>query len=233
MSFFIDNANIIHNNKYDYSLIKKIENKVCIVCPYHGIFNQRPNNHLNLKQGCPKCKFELNSLTKSDFIERANAKHNNKFKYDGLKDINKYNDFIKLICPIHGEILQKIGWHLSGNGCKLCKESKGEISISKYLDDKKIIYIREHKFHDCKNIKNLIFDFYIHSMNICIEYNGIQHYKPIDNFGGYERYINQVENDNIKIKYCLDRKIDLIIVSYKDNINDVLNGKLLINLDYC
>ena len=54
---FIEEANKVHNNRYDYSKIEYIngKTKVCIICPEHGEFWQLPNNHIRNKQGCPKC----------------------------------------------------------------------------------------------------------------------------------------------------------------------------------
>lgn len=54
---FIKDANKVHNGKYDYSLVDYINNatKVKIICPTHGVFEQKPSNHLSGK-GCPKCK---------------------------------------------------------------------------------------------------------------------------------------------------------------------------------
>lgn len=53
---FVKRANKKHNYKYDYSKVsfKKLDNKVCIICPEHGEFWQQANNHLQ-GQGCPKC----------------------------------------------------------------------------------------------------------------------------------------------------------------------------------
>ena len=53
---FIINANRIHNNKYDYSIVyyKDNKTKVKIICPIHGEFEQRPDGHLD-GRGCPKC----------------------------------------------------------------------------------------------------------------------------------------------------------------------------------
>jgi hypothetical protein len=53
---FITKANIIHNNKYDYSKVVYLNNstKVIIICPTHGQFSQQPGNHLN-NNGCPTC----------------------------------------------------------------------------------------------------------------------------------------------------------------------------------
>ena len=54
---FIKKANVIHNNKYDYSLVNYVNNRenVAIICKEHGEFKQIPNSHLS-GQGCPLCK---------------------------------------------------------------------------------------------------------------------------------------------------------------------------------
>lgn len=53
---FIDSAISIHGNKYDYSLVNYINarNRVTIICPEHGEFEQLPNDHLS-NHGCIKC----------------------------------------------------------------------------------------------------------------------------------------------------------------------------------
>lgn len=53
---FLENASKIHNNYYDYSKVKyvKMHDKVCIICPEHGEFWQKPYKHLQ-GQGCPIC----------------------------------------------------------------------------------------------------------------------------------------------------------------------------------
>ena len=54
---FIRNAKAVHGDKYDYSKVVYVNTtqKVCIICPKHGEFWQQPSNHINQKQGCPKC----------------------------------------------------------------------------------------------------------------------------------------------------------------------------------
>lgn len=53
---FIKKAIEIHGNKYDYSLVNYINNStlVKIICKEHGIFEQRPADHL-YNQGCSGC----------------------------------------------------------------------------------------------------------------------------------------------------------------------------------
>lgn len=53
---FIEKAKLIHGDKYNYSKVNYINNKikVVIICPIHGEFSQIPNNHLN-SYNCPIC----------------------------------------------------------------------------------------------------------------------------------------------------------------------------------
>jgi len=78
------------------------------------------------------------------------------------------------------------------------------------------------------------FDFYLPDYNLCIEFNGIQHYEPIDFAGrGYdwskENFKKIKINDKIKTKYCRNNNIPLLIIPYWkfDNIEEMLSQKLL------
>ncbi len=60
---FVEKANLKYNNFFNYSKVvyKGSKTKVIIVCPLHGVFKQRPNDHLNVTHGCPKCGYFSNS----------------------------------------------------------------------------------------------------------------------------------------------------------------------------
>jgi hypothetical protein len=74
----------------------------------------------------------------------------------------------------------------------------------------------QKSFDDCINIKKLKFDFYLPDYNTCIEFDGAQHFRPIDRFGG-EEYFNYIKLcDSIKNRYCVDKDIKLIRISYKE-----------------
>lgn len=49
---FVRDANVIHDNLYDYSKVEYINNKtkIKIICKEHGVFKQRPDSHLGQKQ---------------------------------------------------------------------------------------------------------------------------------------------------------------------------------------
>jgi len=140
---FIKKSRKIHGNKYNYSkIIYEYSNKkVIIICKKHGSFLQIPNHHLR-GSGCPKCKNEKigNICRKSDqdFILKASIIHNNKFNYSKINYINR-NIKIKIICPIHGEFLQRPGDHLSGYGCSICSKNK-KLTVKDFLIKSKEIH---------------------------------------------------------------------------------------------
>lgn len=93
-------------------------------------------------------------------------------------------------------------------GCANC--SKMELLISDILSKHHISYISQARFQECKNIFPLPFDFYLPEYNTAIEYDGEQHTKPIDFFGGEDGYQKRIINDNIKNQYCKEHNINLI-----------------------
>lgn len=112
---------------------------------------------------------------------------------------------------------------MNSKGCPKCSGtmSKGEQKIVDYLKFHNIEYIPQMKMEDSKQS----FDFFFPQFNAAIEYNGEQHYHPVETFGGEERFIQQQEYDNNKKKYCKEKNILLKIISYKEynSINIILN----------
>lgn len=218
-SKFIELSNIKHKEKYDYSKVDYINNKteVVINCSKHGDFKQRPDNHL-AGAGCTNCNYKLSN---NDFIDKSNKIHNNRYLYDKVV-YNGYRDYVTIKCKKHGYFDQLARIHLAGFGCPRCSESIGERKIFDILKSNNIEFITQYRFDNCKNKIKLPFDFFLPKHNICIEFNGLQHYYPVDFFGGQERFQNQLYLDKIKKDYCLENNIKLIIISYKDNIEDIL-----------
>lgn len=221
---FIEKSIKVHGNKYDYSLVeyKNAHKKVKIICKLHGNFEQKPQNHL-YKNGCPQCSFNKKCDTKG-FVEKANRVHSNKYDYTLVNYINNSTK-VKIICRLHGVFEQSPASHTSNKqGCPSCINSKGEIFIEQFLVENKINYIKQHKFPDCKNIRPLSFDFYLPDNNICIEYDGEQHFKPVNRFGGFKSYDKTLIRDKIKNEYCTLNSIKLIRVTSKNlkNLNDLI-----------
>lgn len=183
-------------------------------------------------RGCSKCQ-GIN-LTKEEALK--DAKNILKFKNNvELIDIKKRKKewWYNLKCTKHNikywQSRSNCGYY---NGCPECNNhsSKGEDKIRKYLKSTNIDFIEQYKFKNCKNVNPLPFDFYVPSLNLTIEYDGEQHYKPVDFFGGEEGFLYRQQNDKIKTQYCKDNNIKLIRIPYTEfnNIENILNKELKI-----
>lgn len=211
---FFEKAKKIHGDKYDYSKVnyKNNKTKVCIICPIHGEFWQRPDHHLH-GQGCKKCsdliRFENKKVYQEDWIKAADELHHHKYDYSKINYINA-NTKVCIICPKHGEFWQKPASHMQGNGCPICNESVLEREIITFLENENIKY--EYRYHT-EWLGNLELDFYLPEYNLAIECQGLQHFEPIEHFGGIERFVKQIENDKLKMEKCCEQKIKLLYFS--------------------
>jgi hypothetical protein len=231
---FLNKANKLFNNLYDYSLMnyKGMKDSITIICTIHGEFTQIPSNHL-LGYGCSFCSGMY--LTTEMFIEKAKKIHGDKYDYSKTNYIRS-NKKVEIICPIHGPFWQRPNDHLSGCGCSSCNDSKGEEIIDKYLRKNNYNYKSQFRFKDCRNKNPLPFDFAIFSdkekskLKYLIEFDGELHYEIC-------RYISRDKastklkkcqsNDNIKNEYCIKNDITLIRIPYwernNSNIENILD----------
>jgi len=222
-TYYINQAKSIHGNLYDYSLVNytNTNGKIKIICKIHGEFLQSARKHLNA-QGCPKCSLNYKKDTEY-FINKSKLIHGELYDYS-ITNYVSCNKKVKIICNKHGIFKQNPHNHLFGKGCPACKSSKGELSIKEILENKEINYIPQYTFTNCRFKNKLSFDFYLPEYNICVEYNGKQHYYPIEFFGGEEVFKEQLIKDNIKKEYCLNNNIPLLIISYEENIEEVFSN---------
>lgn len=102
--------------------------------------------------------------------------------------------------------------HTQSCGCM--KISKGEKYVESLLKEWNIKYTSQKRFKDCKNKRELPFDFYLIEYNTCIEYQGEQHYRPVKLWGGDEGLEYRQNNDNIKQEFCNNNNINLICLPY-------------------
>ena len=224
---FILKAREVHGWKYDYSKVdyKDSHTKVCIICPIHGEFWQKPDNHY--KYGCDKCGdktiSEKQTLTTEEFIEKARKVHGDKYDYSKVEYINNKKP-VCVICPKHGEFWQTPNNHLRGNGCPTCNESKLENEMREFLKENGINYESQKSFKWLKYKNKLKLDFYLPEYNIAIECQGEQHYESKDCFGGEEEYIEIVERDLVKHDKCIENGISII---YYTNLKEGIVNKFL------
>ena len=78
-----------------------------------------------------------------------------------------------------------------------------EREICNLFEKNNIKYEQEKNFEWLKRDNyNLSLDFYLPDYNTAIECQGEQHFKPIDFYGGEEKFKRVLENDLLKIKLC-------------------------------
>lgn len=132
---FIDHANLVHDKKWDYSKTHYVNThtKVSIICHEHGAFEQTPASHLSGK-GCPKCGFsssiESRKLKFSDFLERSNITHEDRYIYDEKSFVSTHVP-MTISCKKHGHFYQRPSSHMRGSGCPLCAYEQSELTKTK------------------------------------------------------------------------------------------------------
>jgi len=135
---FINKLKEKHNNKYDYSLVNYTGclNMIKIICPIHGIFEQKAHKHL-YGQGCKNCAVDNRKLNTEIFIEKAKKTHGEKFDYSNSIYIGAF-DKVKINCYKHGIFEQLASKHLSGDGCQICGGSTNSNKEEFVFKSKKI-----------------------------------------------------------------------------------------------
>lgn len=221
----------VHGQYYDYSLVPdtfKMKDRIKIICPEHGVIEINAFEHKKCI-GCGSCKGNRISQTKrksvEQFIFEAHQKHNCKYGYDLVEYVNAQTK-VKILCPKHGLFEQTPDVHLRGSGCSRCTNtSKSVRLILGLLEKHNVAYETEKIFKDCRDDRPLPFDVYIPEYNLCVEYDGIHHFKPTQ-FGSqtYEDALVAFENtkkhDTFKDIYCEERNLDLIRIAHTTNNPD-------------
>ena len=177
---------------------------------------------------CPKCfgSEKLNNreidkqmfeLTKNEYVRIGDYVNNS------TKMLVKHN-----LCGNTYEV----NWNNFHQGarCPKCNESKGEKEISDILNSLNIKYTSQKRFPECKHKNTLPFDFYIHNKKskLLIEFDGIQHFKPIEYFGGEDVLKETQFRDKIKNDFAKEKGIPILRIPYteQDNIESILTNKL-------
>ena len=224
--FIIKKGNIVHNNKFDYSLMiyENAKTPVDIICKEHGVFKVSMDNHLNKKSGCPKCS-KRHHYTNDELVLLFNNVHSNKYQYN-LENYKNNKSIISIKCPNHGEFNLRIQHHINGVGCSRCNDSKGEKKITQILSQYNIKFEIQKSFEDCVYIKKLKYDFYLTDYNTCLEFDGEQHFNKFRFEKDDSKLKERLLKDEIKNNYCKTNNINLVRIPYFEfkNIEDIIHG---------
>lgn len=201
-------------------------------CEKHGLQSARTSNLINGK-GCPDCadeykskKFRLSTQEVVNRIENLDGKVLNPEDYKNSTTKN-----LSIECPGCGKPFITSLRNFTQHGGQLCPEcskveSLGESKIRAFLEKNNIDFIPQEWFFDCRDEKPLPFDFYLPNNNICIEFDGRQHFEEIGEFRNPLSYVQK--HDNIKDEYCKNNNIKLVRIPYweMENIEEILTKEL-------
>lgn len=214
-NFFLTSS-LVHNNKYDYSKFVYVDSqtKGIIICPEHGEFLQIPNSHIK-GRGCPKCAGNNWKRTSSEFIEKAQKLHGNDYDYSEV-DYRTCKDKVLIICNKCGQrFLQTPDGHLQGKGCSNCKlqsQTKVYNKLKQSFPSEEILF--EVGSRTIPWLKAQRFDIYFPKYNIAVEYNGEQHYVPVEHFGGQIGLEQTQKRDLLKREKCNENQCVLFELKY-------------------
>lgn len=210
------NQNIIVVGEYINSQAKILHKCLIDDCEWYAI----PNNILK-GEGCPRCS-KKERYTTDSFKEKLHEID------DTIIVIGEYvhcKAKILCKCSIDGHLWEATPSNLLyGFGCPACNASHGEKNIARYLSNKNITFNQQYIFPECRQTKPLPFDFYIPDYNTCIEYDGIQHFEPIEHFGGVAEFEKRKRNDLIKNTFCNENNIVLLRIKYDQNVDSMLDN---------
>lgn len=220
---FIEKAQFKWGDRYDYSQVDFTggKEKVTIICRIHGPFDQQATSHLQMN-GCPRCGFDATAKSKvkdtNHFVAKSELIHGKTYDYSRAVYVTRETP-VTIICRKHGEFVQIPHNHYQGKGCPVCNNSVGAERVARRLEYHGIKFVREQRFEQCKNIKQLPFDFYLPDYDALVEHDGRQHFEPVGAFGGEEGFRKTKENDAIKNKFAVDTKKPLLRVKYDADVD--------------
>lgn len=215
-------SNEIHNN--EFKILEEplnIKQKVKVLHRKCGnVLSITMNNHLNHKNGCKKCsKYAIKN--NQYWISKSKEIWNDDYKI--IDEVDNCHTKVRIEHLICGKVhLKSMSSFIHGKrGCPYCYNMDlkyAEKYIENYLNSINIEFEREKTFNGLINPKSgrkLRFDFWLPSKNLIIEVNGVQHYKPIDCWGGEKYFQEQIYRDNIKKNFLEKNNINLLILNNK------------------
>lgn len=197
---FIEHGSKIHNNKYDYSLVKDVKtrkDKVDIICPIHGSIQQTVIDHLNGKD-CRKCGWLKTRVTLEDVITRAKAVHGDTYDYTDAKLIHGKAATLTLRCRVHGEFTQRVDGHLR-YGCEKCARDAFKLNNDEFLKRSKDVHGDTYDYSLVKYNGNL------NKVDILCKKHGKFEQRPYDHYRGNGCPKCKISHGERLIKLFLDR----------------------------
>ena len=233
---FIKEAKKLYGEKYTYELTKYVNNSTSlwVTCDVHGPIKKIPKDFLKGYdcKDCNKESEELRLKRQRDWIQFCNKKHNFKYSYNFVY-YTTYDAEVDIVCPKHGIFPQKASNHRNGKGCPHCAKgnvSKPETNLVHWLRDTFNLSVIQ-TYRDTSKIGFKSLDIYIPSIQLAIEYNGIQFHhssKGVSKF--YDKTYKDLEYHLDKYNLCKEHNINLIHIFSNEDL-DTWKSKLTSYID--
>lgn len=223
-----------------HSIIKWI----CSKCDRR--YSATPHSRVTQKSGCIKCNrngYDQMVGGYDHFVAEARRVHGDTYQYPGNYRGN--NTKMEMLCgklssngETHGSFWQDPHNHKSGAGCPKCASEESVSRGMKMIEEalnmlgyvKGSTYIREHTFEDLKAARKLFLDVWLPELSLVIEFDGEQHFRMPDHWGGEESLIETKYRDKIKDSYCVTNKKNLLRIPYNITPLTVSSLKELISM---
>lgn len=190
--------------------------KLDIICDKGHNWHPTFDNFINKNRKCRKCAdIENANRQKEKWVDIVNLVESHGYILLSVEsDYENQNSKLKALCPNNHTYEFLLSNFKKGKRCSECNKSGGEQEIERILQMYSIDYIFNYRFSD-DYIKNKPYDFYIPSLNLCIEYDGQQHYHMQFDYSLLD-LMNRKYIDDFKSEYCFTNDINLIRIPYWD-----------------
>ncbi len=232
-----------HGSSYDYSLLdltNKINGKVKIVCPVHGLFLQ--NHYDHLRAGCPQCgknrvKEKLSKIKIDNLIELEKIclkRFGAQFDFSLAKFINT-SSTLKVLCKKHNKVFYNTAYHIArGAGCPDCKKEKiskqKAIGCEKFIDRAQEIHGNKYDY-SLVSYKNLT-----EKVRIICKKHGVFEQKPREHLAGSDCqlcssssiskisqiWLDQLKNNSLIREHRIDLGTKIVFVDGYDPITNTV-----------
>ena len=205
---------------------KNQKSKLTIRCSCGGLFVSRYDNLMAQGNGlCPSCSKKAGGRKQAYTIPEAALVA---YAFDAellSEEYTNAHEKLRFRCRCGREFSTSLNCFINAGKtmCDVCshRESKGERAIREWLDLHDVAYESQKRFIDCGGNRPFPFDFFLPGLNICIEFDGEQHFEESRLFKHHE---TTRAHDELKNKYCEENGLNLIRIPYTeyDNIPVIL-----------
>ena len=201
----------------DYSGIRKPVRILHKICGREA--EVIPSDYLKVNTvECYECFIESYRVHPSEYEDRVKSKVGD--EYEIIKPYYRAIDavvFRHKVCGHEFEMLPNS--FLRGSRCPKCFLSTGELEVHKALNKLNVKYVGEKRIGGV-----LRADFFLPEYQAIIEYDGQQHFEPVNFFGGVQSFKEVVRRDAIKNHYCRFLGFPLLRIPYWefDNIPQIV-----------